>query len=52
LAMPVMLGVLAGSMMGARVLVGAQVRVLRWVFNGVIGALAVEMIYSGLKGKI
>jgi uncharacterized protein len=52
LAMPVMLGVLAGSMLGARVLAGAQVRVLRWVFSGVIGALAVEMIYGGLRGRI
>jgi uncharacterized protein len=51
LAMPVTLGVLAGSMAGARVLAGAQVKVLRWVFSGVIGALAVEMIYSGLRGK-
>jgi uncharacterized membrane protein YfcA len=52
LAMPVMLGVLAGSTAGAGVLAGAQVKVLRWVFSGVIGALAIEMIYSGLKGKI
>jgi uncharacterized protein len=52
LAMPVMFGVLAGSTAGARVLAGAQVKVLRWVFSGVIGALAIEMIYSGLKGKI
>jgi uncharacterized protein len=50
LAMPVMLGVLLGSLMGARVLVGAKVRVLRIVFSGVIGVLAVEMIYSGMKG--
>lgn len=51
LAMPVMLGVLAGSLIGARVLAGARVRVLRNVFAGVIGALAIEMIYTGLKGK-
>jgi uncharacterized protein len=51
LAMPVMLGVLLGSILGARVLAGAQVRVLRWVFSGVIGALAVEMIYDGVKGR-
>ena len=49
LAMPVMLGVLAGSLAGARVLAVAQVKTLRWVFSGVIGVLAVEMIYSGLK---
>ena len=52
LAMPVMLGVLAGSLMGARVLAGAKVRVLRIVFALVIGSLALEMIYSGLTGRI
>jgi uncharacterized membrane protein YfcA len=49
LAMPVMLGVLAGSLIGARVLAGAQVKVLRVVFSSVIAVLALEMIYNGLK---
>jgi hypothetical protein len=49
LAMPVMLGVLGGSLLGARILAGARVRVLRLVFSGVIAVLAVEMIYNGLK---
>jgi uncharacterized membrane protein YfcA len=49
LAMPVMLGVLAGSLLGARILAGAKVRVLRLVFSGVIALLAAEMIYNGLK---
>lgn len=52
LAMPVMLGVLAGSLIGARQLAGAKVGVLRMVFAVVIGALAIEMIYNGLTGKI
>jgi len=52
LAMPVMLGVLAGSLAGARVLAVAQVRVLRLVFSIVIGFLAIEMIYNGLTGKL
>src|ERR1700723_700403 len=52
LAMPVMLGVLAGSLAGTFVLARTQVRVLRYVFSAVIGALAVEMIYSGLTGKL
>jgi uncharacterized protein len=51
LAMPVMLGVLLGSLLGARVLAEARVGVLRVVFSVVIGALAVEMIYGGLKGR-
>jgi uncharacterized membrane protein YfcA len=49
LAMPVMLGVLAGSLLGARILAGAKVRVLRLIFSGVIAVLAAEMIYNGLK---
>lgn len=52
IAMPVMLGVLAGSLVGARVLAGAKVRTLRLVFSAVIGALAIEMIFKGLTGKI
>jgi uncharacterized protein len=51
LAMPVMLGVLAGSLLGARVLAGAQVKTLRVVFSSVIGVLAIEMIYNGIAGK-
>src|SRR5246500_2487611 len=52
LAMPVMLGVLVGSLAGARVLAGANVIVLRYVFSGVIGVLAIEMIYSGITGRL
>src|SRR6202007_2742549 len=52
LAAPVMLGVLIGSLMGARILAGANVKILRIVFSCVIGALALEMIYSGITGKI
>ncbi|MDD5656650.1 MAG: sulfite exporter TauE/SafE family protein [Elusimicrobia bacterium] len=52
LTMPVMLGVLAGSLLGARALIAARVRVLRWVFSGVIAALAVEMILAGLRGGL
>lgn len=52
LAMPVMLGVLAGSLAGSRVLVHAQVTTLRWVFALVIAALGCEMIFSGFTGRI
>ena len=52
LAMPVMLGVLAGSLIGARQLIGARVRVLRWIFAGVVGVMAVEMIITGVKAKL
>jgi uncharacterized membrane protein YfcA len=50
LAMPVMLGVLLGSMLGARLLPAMETRVLRLVFGLVIVALAVEMIYKGVTG--
>ena len=52
LAMPVMLGVLAGSILGARQLIGAKVHVLRWIFAGVVGVMAIEMIVTGLKGTL
>ncbi|MGB7555192.1 MAG: sulfite exporter TauE/SafE family protein [Candidatus Korobacteraceae bacterium] len=52
LAMPVMLGVLTGSLIGARVLVKAKVKVLRYLFAAAIVALGFEMIYNGIKGRI
>jgi uncharacterized membrane protein YfcA len=52
IAMPVMLGVLAGAFLGARVLAGAQVRALRIAFSAVVFALAVQMIVSGFRGTI
>src|SRR5271170_4876588 len=52
LSMPVMLGVLAGSLLGSRILMGARTRTLRWVFAVVVGTLAVEMIYSGISKKL
>jgi hypothetical protein len=52
LAMPVMLGVSAGSFLGARHLVGAEPRVLRVVFGLVVGVLALEMIWNGLAHRI
>jgi uncharacterized membrane protein YfcA len=50
LAMPVMLGVLGGSVLGARQLAGAGTRALRLVFAVVVGIMAIEMIYSGFTG--
>ena len=52
LAMPVMLGVLAGSILGARQLIGARVRVLRWIFAAVVGVMAIEMIVTGVRGNL
>ncbi len=50
LAMPVVLGVLPGSMLGSRILGGAPVRLLRLIFTLTILALGIEMIYNGLTG--
>jgi uncharacterized membrane protein YfcA len=52
LAAPVMLGVLAGSLAGAHMLVRIRVPVLKMVFVIVIVALGVEMIYSGATGNL
>ncbi len=50
-AMPVMLGVLAGSLAGARRLAGSSTRPLRLLFAAVVGVLAVEMIAGGFRGS-
>jgi uncharacterized protein len=52
LAMPVMLGVLLGSLLGARLLVGAQTRLLHIIFSAVIVVLAIQMIYHGVTGRL
>jgi uncharacterized protein len=52
LAMPVMLGVLAGSLVGAKILVNAEVRTLRLLFALVIVALGIEMIVNSITGRL
>jgi uncharacterized protein len=52
LAMPVVLGVLAGSTIGARLLTGAPTRILRLLFAVVVAALAVQMLYQGARGAL
>jgi uncharacterized membrane protein YfcA len=52
LGMPVVLGVLVGSMLGARVLNAAKTSWLRAIFVWVIVALALEMLYSGVMGTV
>lgn len=51
-AMPVVIGVLIGSLTGARILTGARVDRLRMIFTWVIVGLAVEMLYSGMTGRM
>jgi uncharacterized membrane protein YfcA len=52
LSMPVMLGVLLGALLGAKVLKAVATKTLRIVFSIVILALAVEMIFKGLTGRL
>jgi hypothetical protein len=52
LDMPVTLGVLAGSLLGAKVLVKARTKIIRIVFAVVIAALGVEMIFNGITGRL
>jgi len=51
LSMPVMLGVLAGSLAGARLLANAPAKQLRKMFAIVVAVLAMEMIYNSVMGK-
>jgi uncharacterized membrane protein YfcA len=52
LAMPVIIGVLGGSMFGSKVLMKAKVKWLRIFFSVVIGIMAFEMLYNGIMRKI
>ncbi|MGC2657472.1 MAG: sulfite exporter TauE/SafE family protein [Bryobacteraceae bacterium] len=52
IVMPVMLGILLGSIVGARFLPRLGVPLLRRLFAIVVGVIAVEMIVQGIRGKI
>lgn len=52
LVMPVMLGVLGGAFVGARILPGAGTRYLRILFSAAIVILGFEMLLKGLTGKL
>jgi uncharacterized membrane protein YfcA len=52
LAMPVMLGVLFGAFVGARILPGARTKYLRMLFSAAIVVLGIEMLVKGLTGKL
>ena len=52
ITMPVMLGVLVGATLGAKLLVRAQVHLLRTVFSIVVAALALQMLYKGITGTL
>jgi uncharacterized membrane protein YfcA len=48
--MPVMLGVLPGALLGAKVLVGAKTQSLRVIFCFVLVVMALKMVYNSLAG--
>jgi len=52
LAVPVMVGVLVGSLLGARFLAGARTRTLRIIFAVAVVGLGIEMIYKGFTGRM
>jgi uncharacterized protein len=52
LSMPVMLGVLTGSLIGTRVLARTRTSSLRVVFGMVILVLGLEMLYKGITGGV
>lgn len=52
IAMPVTLGVLTGSTLGARILINTKTDKLKVIFAAVVVFLALQMIYNGLSGKI
>jgi uncharacterized membrane protein YfcA len=52
LAFPVMLGVLSGALIGARILGAARTRSLRLIFATVVVVLAAEMLYKGIRGTL
>jgi uncharacterized protein len=52
LAMPVMLGVVAGSFLGAKLLAGAKTQLLRRIFAVVMVVMAIELIFNALTGRL
>jgi uncharacterized membrane protein YfcA len=52
LAMPVVLGVLSGSLLGARLLSTVSTPVLRKIFSAAIAILAIEMLYNSITGRL
>lgn len=51
LAFPIMIGVLGGSLFGARLLKQLNVKILRKIFVFAIILVAINMIYNGVMGK-
>lgn len=52
LSMPVMLGVLPGALLGAKILVGANTQILRIIFSIVLIVMALKIVYDSLIGGL
>ena len=52
IVLPVVLGVLGGALLGARILSRANVRWLRILFTTVVIVMAVQMLYKGITGGV
>ncbi|MDZ8051315.1 MAG: sulfite exporter TauE/SafE family protein [Aulosira sp. ZfuVER01] len=52
LSMPVMLGVLPGAFLGARVLLGTKTQTLRIIFSLVLVVMALKMVYNSVLGGL
>ncbi|QMS90791.1 sulfite exporter TauE/SafE family protein [Nostoc edaphicum CCNP1411] len=52
LSMQVMLGVLPGAFLGARILTGAKTQILRTIFSLVLVVMALKMVYNSLIGGL
>ena len=52
IALPVVLGVLCGALLGARILTQASTRWLRLLFITVVVIMGVQMLYKGITGTI
>ncbi len=52
IAGPVMIGVLAGALVGARLLARAHTTVLRLAFTAIVLVMALQMLYKGARGGL
>jgi uncharacterized membrane protein YfcA len=52
LSMPVMLGVLPGALLGAKVLLGVRTPILRILFSLVLVAMSFKMVYNNVLGGV
>lgn len=52
IAFPVMIGVLSGALLGARILTRVHPRGLRQLFTVIVVVMAAEMLYKGVSGVV